>query len=83
MNQMEIQKKIQEYFKMSSDYAPTFQENLFESGVLDSFGVVEFLTFIQEVFNAEIPIEDITEENFSTIDSISNCIVQAIMDKKQ
>jgi len=83
MNEMEIREMIQEYFKLSSDYTPSCQENLFESGVLDSFGVVEFLTFIQEKFNAEIPIEDITEENFSTIESISNLIVQANMDLKE
>ena len=65
---------IMNFFEEHSHYRPSEEEDLFESGVLDSFGIVEFLTFIQDEFEKEIPIEDITEENFSRIKDICRLI---------
>ena len=69
-----MKEKILEFFVVQSDHRPDDNENLFESGVLDSFGVVEFLSFIQEELGVEVPIEDITEENFSTVNQICRLI---------
>ena len=74
MNSKEIKQKIEEYFRKNSDYVPEENEDLFEGGVLDSYGVVDFLTFLEEELNANINIEDITMENFSTIEKITSLI---------
>jgi len=74
MDKQEIKQRIREYFKNNSDYVPEEDEDLFENGVLDSYGVVDFLTFLEEELGAKINIEDITMENFSTIQKIVNLI---------
>ncbi len=74
MDKQEIKQRIREYFKNNNDYLPEEDEDLFENSVLDSYGVVDFLTFLEEELGAKINIEDITMENFSTIQKIVNLI---------
>jgi len=49
---------------------PSETESLFECGVLDSFGLLEFLTAIEEEFNIKIPDDDLFPSNFETIAKI-------------
>ena len=70
MNRTKLDKKIREYFETISDYKPSEDENLFEAGVLDSFGVVEFLTFLEEAFKLDLEAEDIVLQNFATLRAI-------------
>ena len=70
MKRTKLDKKIREYFKTLSDYKPSENENLFEAGILDSFGVVEFLTFLEESFHLELEPEDIIMQNFATLSAI-------------
>lgn len=74
MDQKIIKEKLRNFFKEYSDYLPADNENLFEKNIIDSYGIIEFLSFIDEHLNIEIQIEDITEENFSTIDNICKVI---------
>lgn len=74
MDKDQIKEKLKSYFKEYSDYQPEDDEDLFESGTLDSFGIVEFLTFLQEELHADVEIEDITMENFSTLNKIIELI---------
>lgn len=74
MTNDEIKNAIRTFFERTSDVTPSDDENLFESGLLDSYGVVEFLTFIQEQFEVELDLEEITEANFSTIISVTRMI---------
>ena len=77
MNEAEVKGKIREYLRTVSEHKPSDDENLFEAGVLDSFGVVEFLTYIEESFEMELEAEDVTLENFSTVGAISAFIVRS------
>lgn len=47
------------------------EDNLLESGVIDSMGVMEIATFIEESYGAHIEDDEITLENFSTLSSIA------------
>lgn len=38
--------------------------------VLDSVALLEFTTFLEELCGIEIPPEDITEENFDTVETV-------------
>jgi acyl carrier protein len=49
-------------------------ESLLDSGVLDSFGILSLLTFIQERYGVEIPAEDIEPENFETVAAIARTV---------
>jgi acyl carrier protein len=47
---------------------------LLTTGIIDSLGIVKLLTFIKDQFSVTIADEDITPENFATIDAISSLI---------
>lgn len=47
---------------------------LLTTGIIDSLGIVKLLTFIKDQFSVTIEDEDITPENFATIDAISALI---------
>lgn len=78
MNRKSVNRKLREFFIYHSDYEPKDNDNLIESGALDSFGIVEFLTFIEEQFNVQMDLEDIVRDNFSTLQKIS-----FLIEKKQ
>jgi acyl carrier protein len=49
---------------------PADGESLFDAGVLDSFGMLEFLTSLEKDLNVTIPDEDLVPSNFDTIAKI-------------
>jgi len=49
---------------------PPETESLFGSGVLDSFGLLEFVEFIEEELNIQIPDDDLLAGNFETVAKI-------------
>ena len=44
---------------------------LLTTGIIDSLGMVSLITFIKDQFSVTIEDEDITPENFATINAIS------------
>lgn len=48
----------------------TVDDDLIESGIIDSLGIMSLLAFIEERFSLKIPPEDLLPENFSSINSI-------------
>jgi acyl carrier protein len=74
MDKTQIKKDLISYFQDSAGFLPGEEDNLFEKGALDSFGVVEFLNFLEKRFGIQVPLEDITETNFSTVDSVADLI---------
>ncbi len=40
------------------------------TGVLDSTGILELITFIEEEFNVTFPDNDLTAENFDSVDRV-------------
>jgi acyl carrier protein len=49
---------------------PSEGESLFDAGVLDSFGLLEFITGLENDLNIKIPDEDLIPSNFDTIEKI-------------
>jgi acyl carrier protein len=76
MDKPEIKNILIGHFQATAGFSPENGDNLFEKGALDSFGVVEFLNFLESRFGTQIPIEDITEANFSTVEAISELILR-------
>lgn len=52
----------------------TKDEALWSSGILDSITIVELAVEIENEFNIKIPIEDIIEDNFQTVQNLMNYI---------
>jgi acyl carrier protein len=74
----EIKENLRGHFKTTVGFTPGDSDNLFEKGALDSFGVVEFLTFLETRFGVAIAIEDVTEAQFSTIHSVAELVLRNI-----
>jgi acyl carrier protein len=45
----------------------TEDDDLFSKGIIDSLGVLQLVSFIDEQFNINIPDEDVLYENFSSV----------------
>ncbi len=51
-----------------------YGESLLLSGLVDSFGVVKLLMFLEEEFGITIPAQDVTITNMANIDAIAKYI---------
>lgn len=46
-------------------------DDLLGSGILDSLGMMRFILFIENEFSIKVPPEDMTIENFMSVDTIA------------
>jgi D-alanine--poly(phosphoribitol) ligase subunit 2 len=51
-----------------------YDERIFESGLIDSFGIVELVLALEDHFQIKISYEDMTIQNFESINEISKLI---------
>lgn len=64
-----IRATIREFF---AEAAPADDQDLFDSGTLDSLDLVELIFFIEERLQVDIFTEDISRETFSTVIQIAD-----------
>jgi acyl carrier protein len=60
------------------DYVVAEDEHLLEKGIVDSMGMVELITFLQDHFGVEPADDEITEENFATLRRIAGFVVRKL-----
>ena len=60
------------------NYVVAEDEHLLEKGVVDSMGMVELITFLQDQFDVEPADDEITEENFATLRRIAGFVVRKL-----
>lgn len=53
---------------------PLPTEDLFDSGVLDSFQVVDLIALVEQQYGIRVPDEDVTPENFRSIERIEEYV---------
>ena len=58
------------------DISDMMDEDLFDSGVLDSMGTVELVIELESKFNIKIPVSDMGRDDWNT----GNKIVQGVKD---
>ena len=51
-------------------------DNLFESGVLDSLQLVSLIAFIDDEFGLSLDYDDLTEENLGTLSALRGLIAR-------
>lgn len=75
-----IIEKIKKYLKEDPDFL--IQENipedasLVDAGILDSFSIVKLMMFVEKEFDIKIEVEDLTEDNISTLKNIEALILR-------
>jgi acyl carrier protein len=47
---------------------------LLESGIIDSFGILSLMTFLEQKFSVAVAGEDLMPENFKSVEAISSFI---------
>jgi acyl carrier protein len=51
-------------------------DQLFESGIIDSMGFIKLLSHIEETFKVSIGMDEVSMENFGTVNDIMEVINQ-------
>jgi len=47
------------------------EDNLFESGIVNSLFAVQLMTFLEKTFNIEVTMDDLSMENFESVNATS------------
>ena len=75
---MALPQSIIDFINESADRAgakhPGNSDDLFKSGVLDSFALIDFVTLLDEQCGVKVPDADVTPANFQTIDAIERYV---------
>lgn len=78
MTHAEIQALVHEFILSRFPAARTagvgVEDELLESGIVDSMGVMEILLFVEERFGVALEDEEMIPENFHTIPALSELI---------
>lgn len=67
----EIRQFILEKFPLARRQKFTDSDALLESGILDSLGVLDLVTFLEQKFSIRVADDELVPENFQSIDTLS------------
>lgn len=73
MTDTDIRKRLKDYIVETTYAEPdSFDDNtpLFEAGIFDSMGLLLLIDFLQEHYDVEVSDEELTIENFESINTI-------------
>ncbi len=73
-----IREFIVENFLFGDGGQVSNETNFFEKGIIDSTGILELVSYIEETYNLTIEDEDLVPENFSSLNTLA-----AFLQKKQ
>ena len=75
---MALPQSITDFLRESAASAgvapPVNGVDLFKSGVLDSFALVDFVAFLEGACHIKIPNRDVVAANFQTLQAIENYV---------
>ena len=66
-----IRNFIVEKFPLARKRGITFQDNLLESGILDSLGILDLVAFVEQNFGIVLSDEELVPENFQSIERLT------------
>ena len=74
-----IQDRVREFIRENFLYMrPDFQldnaDSLLGNGVIDSLGVMELITYLEETFEIQVADAEVTEANLGTINAIAHYV---------
>jgi acyl carrier protein len=65
---------VENFLYVRPDYPLQNSEELFAKGIIDSFGAMELIGFLEERFGIAIEDTEVTEEHMGSIDAISRFV---------
>lgn len=75
---MQIISFIEDTFLFGDKIHINMQDSLTQNSIVDSTGILELISFIEEKFNFRVNDEDIIPENFDSINGIEKFIKRNI-----
>jgi acyl carrier protein len=69
---------IQEILHQSQSDLLSNDDQLVESGIIDSLGVMTLLSFIEQNFSINVPDNELTPDNFASISAITALVENQI-----
>ena len=86
MNNQEIKKEIIDYFKLGNPKLKNLKEfptseSLISLGYVDSFGIIESISFLEKNFKIKIKDDEITLDNLGTIDLMTQLVLKKLDEK--
>ena len=77
MNQIDIVKEfIVENFLFGEEGQIELETDFFEKGIIDSTGIIELVSFVEETFEVSIDDEELIPENLSSLKNIRKFLQQ-------
>ena len=65
---------VNEYLSGEAPEMVPLDENLIDSGLLDSMTIMQLVDHLQDSYRIKIPASDITRDKFSTVMTLAACI---------
>jgi acyl carrier protein len=79
MNAVPVQDRIRSFilekFPLARKRGITDADPLLESGIVDSMGVLELVTFVEQEFGVKVSDEELVPENFQSIRLLAEFVV--------
>ena len=69
---------VEENFITGDRVPPKDEESLFERGIVDSVGMIEVVSFVEEAFGITVAEEDLVPDNFGSIEAIGQFVRQKL-----
>lgn len=66
---------------LSKDMELKENQSLFESGIIDSLGMIKLMAIIEDSFGVIINPSDVAIDNFDTIEKISQIVSERLINK--
>ena len=66
-----IRNFIVEKFPLARKRGINFQDNLLESGILDSLGILDLVAFVEQNFGIVLSDDELIPENFQSIERLT------------
>ena len=76
---MEIKEQVRKYilahhFSADRDEDFTYETDLVNSGILDSFALVDIVGFVEQSFGIKVDADDFVLQNFTTLEMVERFI---------
>ena len=86
MNESEVALQIEGFIREAFQVAPDDpgfgrRIDLFESGYVDSVGVIETTAFIAERFGVEVPDSALLSDDFANIDGMARAVAELLAER--
>lgn len=75
---LRIREFVFQKFPLAKRRKITDHDDLLKSGVIDSLGVLELVTLMQQEFSVTVGDEDLTPENFQTIERMAQFVARSL-----